>query len=176
MRRFQYINYLLMTFILCLNSSLLLANDQASSNIKTLAKGQISPKAQIDSVGWIAGYWQGEIWDGRFEEIWSEPSAGSMMASFKYMEGDNIGFYEIITIVEESDSLMIRLKHFSADLTGWEKEDETVDFKLVDVQPDAVYFDGYTFKHISDNEMHVYVIVDSDGKSEEVKFTFKRKN
>lgn len=175
MQHFQYIKYLCAAFLLCFNAPYLLADDHTSNNIKTLAQGQASPKAQIESIGWIAGSWEGEIWDGRFEEIWSEPSAGSMMASFKYMEGDNVGFYEIITIMEENESLILKLKHFSADLTGWEKEDETVDFKLADIQADAVYFNGYTFKRVSDNEMHVFVFVDNDGKSQEIQFTFNRK-
>lgn len=155
-------------------SSIGLAISGQYENVKQLAQGQHQPNAQVESVAWIAGHWTGEIWGGKFVEIWSPPSAGSMMASFKYIQDDHVGFYELITIVEEDDSLILRLKHFSPDLTGWEKEDETVDFKLVELQPNVAYFDGYTFKKITDTEMHVFVLIDHDGKQEETQFTFRR--
>jgi hypothetical protein len=175
MQYFENIKHLCAAVIFSLVSATPIAAN-TDSNIITLAQGQNSPKAKIMDVSWIAGYWQGEIWGGQFEEVWSQPSAGSMMASFKYMEDDTVGFYEIITLVEEGDSLMLRLKHFSPDLTGWEKEDETVDFRLAKLTPNAVYFDGYTFKRINENEMHVFVLVDNDGKSQETQFIFKRNN
>ncbi|TDF39673.1 hypothetical protein EYS14_09210 [Alteromonadaceae bacterium M269] len=145
------------------------------SNTKVFDEGKGSPKAKVENVGWISGHWEGEIWDGRFEEIWSPPLAGSMMASFKYMEEDQVGFYELITIVEEEESLTLRLKHFSSDLSGWEKEDETIDFRLVELKPDTAYFDGYTFKRISNNEMHVFILLENEGETQETQFVFKRR-
>ena len=42
---------------------------------------QLEPK--LENIAWIAGTWHGEAFGGQTEEIWSEPSGGSMMASFK---------------------------------------------------------------------------------------------
>jgi hypothetical protein len=174
MHYLKYIKYVYAALILCISPiSLKAAN--TDNNILTLAQGQNSPDAKIEDVSWIAGYWQGEIWGGTFEEIWSEPSASSMMASFKYVEDNHVVFFEIMTIVEADKSLLLRLKHFNADLTGWEEKDETVDFELVDLQDDTAYFDGYTFKRVTPNEMYVYVLIDNDGKAEETHLIFKRK-
>ena len=57
---------------------------------------------------------------------------------------------------------------------GWEEKEETVDFKLVKVTDDKVYFDGMTFESISDDEMNVYVIIDDEGEEQEMKFNYRK--
>lgn len=37
-------------------------------------------------------------------------------------------FSEYMQIAPDGDSLIVRLKHFNADLTGWEEKDKTVNF------------------------------------------------
>ncbi len=68
----------------------------------------------------------------------------------------------------------MRLKHFDSELKGWEEKDETVDFKLVKLTPDKVFFDGLTFERISDNEINVYVRFESEGANSEGKFNYHR--
>jgi hypothetical protein len=152
------------------------ANDvELASPIKYLTQNQTSPKASIKEISWIAGNWYGEIWGGQFEEIWSKPSAGSMMASFKFIENEQVKFYELMTISEHQDSLVLRLKHFGPQLKGWEEQDRSVDFHLVKLTDNAVYFDGYTYKRISPNELHVYVMLDSKENKQATQFVFKRR-
>ena len=97
-----------------------------------------------------------------------------MMGSFKLVQGGKVKFYEIITISEVEETLIMRLKHFDPQLKGWEEKDETVDFKLVKLSPDKVFFDGLTFERISENEMNVYVRFESDGQHSEGKFNYHR--
>ena len=54
-----------------------------------------------------------------------------MMGSFRMIENDTVNFYELMTITEQDESLILKLKHFSSDLKGWEEKDTTVDFPLV---------------------------------------------
>ena len=145
-----------------------------SSNTEQLEAKQNSPNALITDVKWIAGYWRGEIWGGEFEEIWSQPLAGSMLGSFKFVENQQVKFYELMSIAEHQGSLILRLKHFAQDLKGWEEKDQSVDFKLVRLANNAAYFEGYTFKLINQNEMHVFVVIGNDGDKQETKFVFKR--
>lgn len=70
---------------------------------------------------------------------------------------------------------MLRLKHFHDDLKGWEEKNETVDFPLVKVTENRVYFDGFTFEKISDTEMNVYVVIGPEENLQEAKFPYKRK-
>ena len=68
----------------------------------------------------------------------------------------------------------MQLKHFHGDLKGWEKKDETVDFKLVKLEKDMVFFEGLTMERVNENQIRVYVLVDAEGKSEEVLFEYRR--
>ena len=132
------------------------------------------PAATLGDISWIQGHWQGKAFDGIVEEIWTPPLGGSMMCAFKLVVNDEVRFYEIVTISEEENTLMLRLKHFHKDLKGWEEKDETVDFPLVQVTPDKVYFDGFTFEKVSDEEMNIYVIISSEGEEREQKFNYRR--
>ena len=142
----------------------------AGEFIKHLKKDQTPPSAQIEQVAWIAGTWKGEAFGGITEEIWSTPSAGTMMASFRLINDGKITFYEFEVIREINDSLILQLKHFSGELKGWEKKDEMVSFPLVAIEENTVYFDGMTFKKIGADEMHVYVDIDGT----ETLFSYKR--
>jgi len=133
-----------------------------------------SPKATINDFSWIEGHWKGEAMGGVIEEVWTAPLAGSMMGSFKLAEGNSVVFYELETLTEEDGSVILRLKHFSADLKGWEKQNDTVDFKLVKFSKNRAYFDELTFEVISDNELNIYVVIEEEGSSEEVKFNYHR--
>ncbi|MEP4535528.1 MAG: DUF6265 family protein [Cyclobacteriaceae bacterium] len=105
----------------------------------------------------------------------SATSGGSMMGAFKLVVDDEVVFYELETICEQEGTLILRLKHFNSDLTGWEEKDRTVDFKLVKVTNDKVYFEGFTIERISPDEINMYVVIDEGDGQEEVKFNYKRK-
>jgi len=77
---------------------------------------QLDPK--LENIAWISGTWHGEAFGGEVEEIWSAPSGGSMMATFKLVVDGEVGFYEIEIIREIENSLLLQLKHFRADLKG----------------------------------------------------------
>ncbi len=133
-----------------------------------------SPKASLDDVAWVAGHWRGEAFGGIAEEIWSPPLGGSMMCVFRLVADDEVNFYEICTLVEKEETLLLRLKHFHSDLKGWEEKDETVDFKLVKVTPNKVFFEGFTFERINKNEINMYVVIDNHGEKTETKFNYHR--
>ncbi|WP_179334450.1 DUF6265 family protein [Winogradskyella costae] len=132
----------------------------------------LEPK--LENIKWIAGIWHGEAFGGITEEIWSEPSGGSMMATFKLINDEKVTFYEIEVIREIENSLILQLKHFGSDLKGWETKDETVDFPLIAITENKVIFEGMSFEKISDNEMNIYVDIEDKGKTETVKFNYKK--
>ncbi len=151
------------------------AQKQASGHILALDSLSSSPKAKIADVAWIAGEWKGAAFGGIVEENWSQPSGDSMMAAFKLIVDGKVVFYEIEVIREVNESLILQLKHFNGDLKGWETKDETVDFPLVKITEDAVYFDGMTFEKISATEMNVYVLISQkDGSKKQFKFNYKK--
>ena len=146
----------------------------AQPNTMQLEEGQSSPPAKLTDIAWIQGHWKGEAFGGIVEEIWTPPLGNSMMAAFKLVVDGKVEFYELITIIEENETLIMKLKHFDQALSGWEEKDETVDFPLVKMTKDAVYFGGLTFESISDNEMDVYVLISDDEETQEAKFSYKK--
>jgi len=144
-----------------------------SQNTLTL-EDKDSPAASINDVAWIAGNWQGEALGGITEEIWTAPLGKSMMGSFKLVVNEIVQFYELCTITEENESLLLRIKHFDKDLKGWEEKDQSIEFPLVKIEKNKVYFDGLTFEKLTKNELNIYVIFKDEGKEEvEMKFNYK---
>jgi len=97
------------------------------------------------------------------------------MFSFKLVSDGQVGFYELGHIRELDNTLVYELKHFHGDLKGWEEKDEVQSFKLVKVDGKRVYFEGFTFEKVSNDEINIYAqIGDEDGSAEEVTFNFKK--
>ena len=135
-----------------------------------------SPDAGLSAISWLAGHWRGEAFGGITEEVWSPPLGGSMMGAFKLVTNNKVSFYELETIIEVNNTQILKQKHFHANLKGWEEKDETVDFRLVKVTENKVYFDGFTIEKISDTEINQYVVIEDSGRQSEVKFNYKKVN
>jgi predicted aldo/keto reductase-like oxidoreductase len=69
----------------------------------------------------------------------------------------------------------MRLKHFHADLKGWEEKDEVREFALVAKEEGAMHFDGMSF-HPKGDALTVYLAIEhEDGKVTEEKFEYARR-
>lgn len=133
----------------------------------------LEPK--LENIKWISGNWKGEAFGGQVEEIWSEPSGGSMMATFKLINDGKVSFYEIEIIREIENSLILQLKHFDGNLKGWETKNETVDFPLKKITPTQVIFEGMSFEKVSDTKMNVSVDLENEqGDIEIVTFNYHK--
>ncbi len=133
---------------------------------------QASPS--IDDFGWIAGHWGGEAMGGSFEETWNPPMGGTMMGMFKFVQNEQVSFHEILTIVNENDAWLLRLKHFDKKLVGWEEKDESVEFPLISLSDTEAIFDGLKFLKIDQDTMHILVITKRGEESQELKFVCQR--
>lgn len=146
-----------------------------AQNTLSFEEGMTSPQSNLKNIEWLTGHWRGEAFGGIAEEIWSPKLGGVMMFSFRLVADGAISFYEFGHILETDGTLILQLKHFNADLSGWEEKEETIDFKLVKVEEDRFYFDDLTIERISDKEINMYVEVgEEDGTSNEVKFNYHR--
>jgi hypothetical protein len=146
-----------------------------SQNTLTLAKNATLPKATLADARFLEGHWKGEAFGGVTEEIWTSAIGNSMLFSFRLVVDGKVDFYEIGHIIEKDNSLLLQLKHFGADLKGWEEKDETQDFELVKIEENKLYFSGLTYEKISDIEMNAHVVIaKEDGSTEEISFNFKK--
>lgn len=161
---------------LAIVSSSLLAQSPNTENTLRLDDPASPIEATVDSLHWLAGFWQGESSIGRAEEIWAPPSDGTMMGAFKVVQKEESQpyFYEFVEISEVEGRLTLKVKHFSADLQGWEDKDDYVSFPLVRLGEREVFFEGLTYRLIGDR-LHAYVAIkQTDGSLGEIEFNFKR--
>jgi hypothetical protein len=136
-----------------------------------------SPRATLQDMTWFAGHWTGAGLGGMCEEMWSEPAAGAMMGMFRLVKEGKVVFYEFLTLVEHEGSLLLKLKHFNPDLSGWEEKADFVKFRLLKVEPEAAYFEGLTFKRIGRDKLDIFLALRNrtDGVVREEKFEMNRK-
>ena len=84
--------------------------------------------ANLESLSWMVGHWQGNAFGGTCEEVWSPASAGTMTGTFKLSVNDEVKFYELMVLSIIDSGPTLRLKHFNADMTGWEEKDKVITF------------------------------------------------
>jgi hypothetical protein len=152
----------------------LLAQERVTEHTLALAAGAAPPKATLKDMQWLAGHWTGEAMGAVAEEFWSEPAGGAMMGMFRLVRGEKVIFYEILTVVEVKGSLAIRLKHFNADLTGWEEKAEVREFPFVTIRDGIIHFEGMAFKPEGDKVTVWLAIGQKDGSVREEVFVYRR--
>ena len=90
-------------------------------------------------------------------------------------DAETIRFTEHLYLMEEEGTLVLRLKHFNADLTGWEEKDDMLTFRLIAMEPCAAYFRSLTLRCEGDNGLLAAVRMKSDGgEINELIFRFER--
>jgi len=96
--------------------------------------------ADVEDLSWIAGHWKGTVENDEVEEVWTQPSHGSLLGMFRWFRGGEVKVFEIITIANFDDATRMKFKHLDAGLTSWEAQDETTDFVLVEATPNRAAF------------------------------------
>ena len=152
------------------------AEEAMTANTLRLSPDQKPPAATIAEMEWYAGRWTGTGLGGFTEEIWSPPRNGTMMGMYRMIKDGKAIFYELLLIAEENGSLAIKLKHFHADLRGWEERDVSLRFPLVAKRDGRLYFDGMTFERVGNDRVKVYLAIEDkkDGSVREEIFEYSR--
>ena len=94
----------------------------------------------VSDLSWLSGAWYGQVGDDLIEEHWSGPAAGTLMGMFRWIRGDQVRFYDLLTIEPDGDTLLMRIKHFGPGLIGWEEKDQAVTLALVGLQTGEAIF------------------------------------
>lgn len=111
-------------------------------------EGFKSPPATLAEMDWLVGQWVGEgIRGAPAMESWLPPTGPTMVGTFVQETSEGgIMFTEHLYLMEEEGTLVLRLKHFNADLTGWEEKDDMLTFRLVAIEDCAAYFRALTLR------------------------------
>jgi hypothetical protein len=83
-------------------------------------------KCTIDQFSFMTGRWSEQQGSTDVDEQWSKPANGSMIGMYREMKGGKTVFYELLVLSQEGDGVVLRLKHFDANLIGREEKDQSV--------------------------------------------------
>lgn len=129
-------------------AAIVLAGTASAQETRLGEEGFESPPATLEQMDWLVGQWVGEgIQGAPAMESWLPPTGPTMVGTFVQETSEGaIMFTEHMYLMEEAGTLVLRLKHFNADLTGWEEKDDMLTFRLVAVEPCAAYFRALTLR------------------------------
>lgn len=151
------------------------AHEPLTENTLTIGAGEGLAPASIAEMSWLAGHWRGEGFGGIAEEIWSPPEGGAMVGMFRLSHEGRTELYEIITLIEHRGGLVMRLKHFNADLTGWEEKAEVVEFPLIAKSDGMFWFDGLTVRPEADGSLTMFLAFrENNGSAREEVLRYRR--
>ncbi|MCA0903524.1 DUF6265 family protein [Qipengyuania aquimaris] len=149
----------------------------AAQEVRDTPEDHPPPPASLEQMGWLVGQWSGTgIGGAPAHESWLLPTGNTMVGTFIQMKDETeIMFTEHIYLMEEEGSLVMRLKHFNADLTAWEDKEGMVTFKLIALEDCAAYFRALTLRCDGDNGLVAAVRMKSaGGEISELVFRFER--
>ncbi|MBX7501180.1 hypothetical protein K3181_06980 [Qipengyuania sp. YG27] len=155
----------------------MLAMPLSAQETRTAPADHTSPPATLEEMGWLVGQWRGEgIGGAPAYESWLPPSGNTMVGTFVQQADDTaIRFTEHMYLIEDDGTLVLRLKHFNADLTGWEEKDDMLAFHLIEVEDCAAYFRALTLRCDGENGLLAAVRMTREGEpAGELVFRFTR--
>ncbi|MGP1352931.1 MAG: DUF6265 family protein [Parasphingopyxis sp.] len=155
--------------------ALLLPSPLLAENVRTLGDGT-SPPATLDQIAWLEGRWQGTGLGGESHEAWLPAVNGQMAGIFHQTSDGELQFYEILQFVEREGSLVLRLKHFNRDLSGWEDNsaESAVEFPLVAIEGETAYFSGLTYERAGEDGLNIYLRLRSGDETRVETFALTR--
>lgn len=137
------------------------------------------PAATIADMAWLEGSWAGKgIGGNPAGETFTFAGENQMVGHFWQLdETGGIDFYELITVIPDGESLTMRLKHFTGDLSGWEDKDgaAALNFPLLERSEEVWKFGPVTFTQDGPDRLKVSVKVRlDDGSLSSFEFDYER--
>ena len=128
-----------------------LAQKPSGGGKHTEEPGQVTPggsqansrsaQATLANLAWLEGRWQGNWGPRTAEETWMAPKAGVITGLFREIENDKTLVIELFSLVETSDGIEFRFRHFTPSLAPWEGSGPTV-LKLAGADPAQIVFEN----------------------------------
>lgn len=145
------------------------------------AAQEAAPAPGLDDLAWLAGTWEGTLGEDPLIETWFPPAGGRMAGLFRWVKGDEVYLYELVSLEETADGVVLQVKHFGPDLVGWEAKDESVVFDLVELDEEgrAVFAErgdeeeGTTLTFRPEGETGLVATFEETRNSEPVVLTFR---
>lgn len=147
-----------------------------AQEILKLKNGITQQKVDVSQLSWLSENWKGTGFGGTLDELWMPISDNSMQGICRVYDKHKLQFTEYMNIIQENDSTVsLKLKHFSANLNGWEEKEEWTTFKLIKIENQTAYFSGITYQR-KKNKLIIKLLMHDKEKEwiEEMVFYKKR--
>jgi hypothetical protein len=79
-----------------------------------------------------------------------------------------------MNLVQQGESVSMKLKHFGADLLGWEEKEEWTTFELIALDENKAYLNGMTIERKGD-QLIFQVNISERGEPKIETFTYFKK-
>jgi hypothetical protein len=159
---------------LILISAFLAISHFATSQVRQLEENQPPGKGKVEYLSWLHGYWTGSGLGGDCEEVWLPAKDGHMIGTFRFWNEGKLVFSEFMNLVQEGESISLKLKHFNPDLTGWEEKEEWTTFKLIEIAENTAWFHGITYERKGD-ELVISLSLTENGETRIEEFRLTKK-
>lgn len=142
-----------------------------------------SVQATLDELAWLAGTWAGTIGEDPVEVVWLEPAAGAIPGLFRWIKDGEVYLHELVAIKPDpaGDGLILEIKHYGADLHGWEARDESVLFDLEEADEGRAVFvqrgdpARLTYRLEGQDRLTVTLETERDGEPAVMEFRYRRR-
>jgi hypothetical protein len=105
-----------------------------------MGHGQPARTPPLQPLAFLSGRWVSIKPAEVQEESWSRVSGDSMTGTFRIVQGGKPVFYEFWAVEVDGNSPVLKLKHFNANLAGWEEKDVSTKLPLVSSSEDDAVF------------------------------------
>lgn len=138
------------------------------------AKTSADEKHSVFDLEWIAGNWEGEIFGGPIQEMWTTPRGGSMAGVSRMGGSSKKSTYECLLIEQVDGVPTMYLRHFNSKLAAREGKDAMA-YKLVSLKDKTAVFKTddtkLSFSEISYSREGDILSVKLSGKRRDKPFT-----
>ncbi|MFL0681923.1 MAG: DUF6265 family protein [Algoriphagus aquaeductus] len=145
------------------------------AQVRQLAPGQNPGKGTVAEFDWLVGYWTGTGLGGDCEEVWMPEVDGHMIGTFRFWENGALVFSEFMNLVQDGESVTMKLKHFGADFLGWEEKEEWTTFELIELGKNKAFLNGMTIERKGD-QLIFQVNISEGGEPKIETFTYTKKS
>lgn len=102
---------------------------------------------KLSSLEWIIGNWHTKTENGTMEEYWYPVLGDAMAGWFRWKKDDAIFLYEFMLFQEIEKHVVLKIKHFDANLEGWEENHAWIHYEAWISEPNKVIFKAAAPEH-----------------------------
>lgn len=159
------------------------AGEPAKNDNVQKAGAQVKP-ATMGDLKWLAGTWFTTQGKDELTEVWTEPVGNHMAGVFSWVKAGKAWMDELVTITDEGERIVFRLRHFDDKMVPWEEKDGAYTFPMVSASANEAVFESFdprfsyrfTFKSPSPDRLLVSIASSDPVKTDPPRtFEFTRK-